>query len=104
VIRKAEAMTSDRNDRTGFAPHRRERRRGRSTAFAQLITSVALVLSIAVAATAVSMGIARADGVAAVAQDSSTHVAIASVLAMVVIAAGLAVAVRRSSVRTKADE
>ena len=104
MIRKAEAMTSDRNDRTGFAPRRCERRHGRSSAFAQLITSVALVLSIAVAATAVSMGIARADGVAAVAQDSNTHVAIASVLAMVVIAAGLAVAVRRSSVRTKADE
>jgi hypothetical protein len=98
-------MTSDRNDRTGFAPHRCERRHGRrSTAFAQLITSAALALSIAVAATAVSMGIARADGVVAVAQDSSTNVALASVLAMVVIAAGLAIAFKRSSVRAKADE
>ncbi len=98
-------MTSDRNDRTGFAPHRCERRHGRrSTAFAQLITSAALALSIAVAATAVSMGIARADGIVAVAHDSIANVAVASVLAMVVIAAGLVVAVRRSVVRTKTDE
>jgi len=98
-------MTFDRNDRAGFAPHRCERRHGRrSTAFAQLITSAALVASIAVAATAVSMGIARADGVVAVAKDSSANIAVASVLAMLVIAAGLAFAVRRSVVRTKADE
>ena len=105
MIRKAEAMTSDRNHRTGFAPHRGERGHGRRfTAFAQLVTSVALALSIGVAATAVSMGIARADGIVAVAQDSNAHIAIASVLAMVVIAAGLAVAVKRSSVRAKTDE
>jgi hypothetical protein len=105
LIRKADAMTSDRNDRAGFAPHRCERRHGRrSTACAQLITSAALALSIAVAATAVSMGIARADGVVAVAKDSGASVAVASVLAMVVIATGLAIAVKRSSVRTKADE
>jgi hypothetical protein len=105
VIRKADAMTIDRNDRAGFAPHRCERRQDlRSTAFAQLITSAALALSIAVAATAVSMGIARADGVIAVAKESSANIAVASVLAMVVIAAGLAIAVKRSSVRTKADE
>ena len=83
MIRKAEAMTSDRNDRTGFAPPRRDRRHGRrSTAFAQLITSVALALSIGVATTAVSMGIARADGIVAVAQDSNAHVAIARVRAL----------------------
>jgi hypothetical protein len=105
LIRKAAAMTSDRNDRTGFAPHRCEHRHGRrSTAFAQLITSAALALSIAVAAAAVSMGIARADGVVAVAKDASANIAVASVLVMVVIAAGLAIAVKRSSVRSKADE
>jgi hypothetical protein len=103
VIRKADPMTLDRNDRAGFAPHRCERRHGRrSTAFAQLVTTAALALSIAIAATAVSMGIARADGVVAVAKDSSA--AVGSVLAMIVIAAGLALAVRRSSGRVKADE
>ena len=103
MIRKADPMTLDRNDRAGFAPHRCERRHGRrSTAFAQLVTTAALALSIAIAATAVSMGIARADGVVAVAKDSSA--AVGSVLAMIVIAAGLALAVRRSSGRVKADE
>jgi hypothetical protein len=108
-------MTFDRNDPADFAPHRCERRLGRrSSAFAQLITSGALALSIAVAVTAVSMGIARADGLVAVANDSIvhvavandsvTHVAVASALVMVVIAAGLAIAVRRSVVRVKADK
>src|ERR1700693_1337206 len=73
-------MTLDRShhaDRLGFAPPCCARARGhRSTALAQLVTSAALVLSIAVAATAVSVGIARADGLTAVAEDSSTHVAV----------------------------
>ena len=98
-------MTFDRKDRTGFAPHRGERRHGRrSTAVAQLITSAALALSIAVAATAVTLGIARADGLAAVAEGSSSHMAVGIVLAMVAIAAGLTVAVKRNSARVKADE
>ena len=98
-------MTFDRKDRTGFAPHRGARPHGRrSTAVAQLITSAALALSIAVAATAVSIGIARADGLIAVAEDSSAHVAVGTVFAMIVIAAGLAVAVRRRAAPTKADE
>jgi hypothetical protein len=71
------AMAYDSVDHAGFAPPRRVRTgRRRSTAVAQLITSIALVASIAVAATAVSMGIARADGFPAVAEDSSTHVAV----------------------------
>lgn len=70
-------MTFDCIDRTGFTPPSSTRAHGhRSTALAQLVTSAALVLSIAVAATAVSVGIARADGLAAVAEDSSTHVAV----------------------------
>jgi hypothetical protein len=98
-------MTFHRTDRTGFAPHRCVRPHGRpSTALAQLVTSTALVLSIAVAATAVSIGIARADGFVAIAADSSTHVAVGTVFAMIVIAAGLAVAVRRRAAPTKADE
>jgi hypothetical protein len=98
-------MTFDRNDRAGFAPHRGDCRRGRrSTAVAQLITSAALALSITVAVTAVTLGIARADGPVAVAQDSSAHMAIGTVLAMVAIAVGLTVAVKRNSARVKTDE
>ena len=98
-------MTFDRNDRTGFAPHRNAHPHGRrSTAVAQLITSAALALSITVAVTAVTIGIARADGPVAIAADSSAHVAIGTVLAMVAIAAGLTVAVRRNSARVKTDE
>ena len=98
-------MRFDRNSHAGFAPHRCERREGRrSTAVAQLVTSVALALSITVAATAVTIGIARAEGLVAVAQDSSANIAVWTVLAMVVIAAGLAVAVRRRSASTKADD
>ena len=77
-------MTFDRIDRTGFEPPRSVRTRGpRCTAVAQLITSAALVLSIAVAATAVSIGIARADGFPAVAEDSTTHVAVLFTLVLV---------------------
>ena len=50
-------------DQAGFAPRSHARVR-RSSMMAQLITSVALMLSIAVAATAVSIGIAHACGVA----------------------------------------
>ncbi len=80
-------MTFDRIDRTGFASPRSVRTRGhRCTAVAQLITSAALVLSIAIAATAVSIGIARADGLAAVAEDSGTPVAV--LLALVLVGMG----------------
>ena len=57
-------MTLEGIDQAGFAPRSHARVR-RSTMMAQLITSVALMLSIAVAATAVSIGIAHARGVAA---------------------------------------
>jgi len=98
-------MTFYRNDRTGFAPHRGERRYGhRSSAVAQLITSAALALSITVSVTAVTIGIARADGPVAVMEGSSAHMAIGTVLAMVAIAAGLTVAVKRNSARVKTDE
>ncbi len=98
-------MTFDRIDHAGFAPHRCGRRHGhRSPAVAQLVTSMALALSITVAATAVTIGIARADGVVAVARDASTHVAAGTVLAMIVIAIGLAVAVKRNVARAKTDQ
>ena len=64
--RKALAMTTDRIERTGFAPHAGERVRGRHcTIVVQLIAAAALVMSIAVTATVVTIGIARADGVVA---------------------------------------
>jgi hypothetical protein len=60
-MRKVYLMTLDGIDQAGFAPHSHVRVR-RSSMMAQLITSVALMLSIAVAATAVSIGIAHACG------------------------------------------
>jgi hypothetical protein len=51
-------MTGQRTPRVGFAPPRPRSRR--VTACAALIATVALVVSIAVAATAVSIGISRA--------------------------------------------
>ena len=58
-------MTLARIDQAGFAPRSHTRVRGRrSRMVAQLITSVALVLSIAVTATAVTFGIAHAGGIA----------------------------------------
>ena len=50
-VRKAYPMTLDGIDQAGFAPRNHARVR-RSRMMAQLITSVALMLSIAVAATA----------------------------------------------------
>ena len=80
-------MTFDRIDRTGFASPRSVRTHGhRCTAVAQLITSVALVLSIAVTATVVSIGIARADAFPAATEDSSAHVAV--LLALVLASMG----------------
>ena len=80
-------MSFDRIDRTGFASPRSVRTRGhRGTALAQLITSVALVVSIAVCAAAVSIGIARAEGFPAAAQDSGAHVAV--LLALVLVGIG----------------
>jgi hypothetical protein len=57
-------MRLDGADQNGFALRSHACVR-RSRMMAQLITSVALMLSIAVAATAVSIGIAHAGGVAA---------------------------------------
>jgi len=58
-------MTPDPIDQAGFAPRNHIRVRGRrSRMVAQLIASVALVLSIAVAATAATIGIAHAGSVA----------------------------------------
>jgi hypothetical protein len=97
-------MTFDRIDRAGFAPRPLESVHGRrSTMLAQLITTVALVLSIAVAATAVSIGIARADGLAPAAEGQNAHVAVVLALAFVGIG-GLTAFVTRGRTRLKSDE
>jgi hypothetical protein len=55
-------MSEHQNGRLGFQPPMLKRRalRRRGTILAQLITTVALVISIAVVATAVSIGCGRA--------------------------------------------
>ena len=57
------SMTTTLIDRVGFShPIQREwARERRSRAFAELITTAALVVSLAIAVIAVSIGIARAD-------------------------------------------
>jgi len=58
-------MSDDPNDKIGFHQARRARPvTRRKLAFAELIATTALVLSIAIAAIAVSIEITRADGLA----------------------------------------
>jgi hypothetical protein len=82
-------MRIDRIDQAGFAPHNRTRVRGRHRMMvAQLITTAALVLSIAVAATVVSIGIAHAEGIATGAEDQNARIAAAIVLAFLLVGIG----------------
>ncbi len=82
-------MRPDRIDSTGFAPRRGARAHGRRCAIiAQAITSLALVLSLAVALTAVTIGIARADGLAAAAEDPHARIAAAVLFALVLVGMG----------------
>jgi hypothetical protein len=82
-------MRTDRIDQAGFAPRSRTRVHGRRRMMvAQLITSAALVLSIAVAATAVSIGIAHADGIATGTEDQNARIAAAIVLAFLLVGIG----------------
>ena len=71
-------MTGNDFRQVGFrAPHRHALPlTRRKTACAQLIATLALVLSIAVAATAVSIGIARADSMVPLAEGGSPGAAI----------------------------
>jgi hypothetical protein len=76
-------------DHTGFAAQRRVRLSSRRAAMvAEAIASFALVLSITVAMTAVSIGIARADVLAAAAEDPTARVAAAILLALVLVGIG----------------
>ncbi len=78
-------------DRVGFQTPRNRAQKKRVRAFAELIMSAALVLSIAIAATAVSIGIARAatPGVPA---DSGT-VNLAILIGAIVAGTGILTAV-----------
>ncbi len=70
-------------------PMRRDRvLKKRGHAFAGLITSIALLLSIVVAATAVSIGIARAGALATVAQSDANPLALAAFLGLVLAGMG----------------
>jgi hypothetical protein len=69
----------------------------RSTAFVELITTAALALSTAVAVTAVSFGIARADVMAGVAKGGGGSLAVAVLLALLLSATGALTALRPSA-------
>ena len=71
----------------------------RSVAFVELITTAALALSTAVAATAVSIGIARADAVHVVASGQGTSFA----LVMGLLLCGLAALRGVMAVRAQSD-
>ena len=72
--------------------------RPRSVAFVELITTAALALSTAVAVTAISIGIARADVVGGAAKGQSTSFAIALVMLLSAVGAlSAAMAVRAPS-------
>src|SRR5438093_11633382 len=60
----------------------------RSIVFVELITTAALALSTAIAVTAVSIGIARADVVGAVANGDSTPFAVALLIGLLLSAMG----------------
>jgi len=74
--------------------HEHEARKHRSIACVELITTAALALSTAVAVTAVSIGIARADVIGAVVTGDATPLAIAFIAGLFVAATGGLVAAR----------
>jgi hypothetical protein len=67
--------------------------RHRSIAFVELITTAALALSTAVAVTAVSIGIARADVVGSVAKGNGAPFAVALLIGLLLSAAGALTAI-----------
>jgi hypothetical protein len=73
---------------TGRGAHEREAPKHRSIACVELITTAALALSTAVAVTAVSIGIARADVIGAAGHGDGTPLAIALVVGLFVSAIG----------------
>jgi hypothetical protein len=67
--------------------------RHRSIAFVELITTAALALSTAVAVTAVSIGIARAEVVGTVAKEDSATFAVALLIGVLLSALGALTAI-----------
>jgi CHASE3 domain sensor protein len=63
-------MSNDLNDRTGFDPPIRPQQAARQRTALALIATVALAISIAVAATVVSLGMARANLLGAIENSS----------------------------------
>jgi hypothetical protein len=84
-------MTNDCNQ-VGFEHPaiRRQRAQTRpmSTAYPGLITTAALVFSIVVAATAVSMGMARADTLTTIAESDGGRLALATMVGLVLAGMG----------------
>ncbi|MBI4274648.1 MAG: hypothetical protein HY659_08110 [Rhizobiales bacterium] len=74
-------------DRVGFQTPGSRTQKKRRLACAELIMSAALVLSIAVAATAVSIGIARADALGATASDDNP-IALAALIGFIIAGMG----------------
>jgi hypothetical protein len=75
IRHQAKRMTKNLMDRVGFSnPIDRTRAHARrKRAFAELITTAALAVSLAVAVTAVSLGIARADTLGVTIEHSSVR-------------------------------
>ncbi|MEA2994269.1 MAG: hypothetical protein QOD40_3189 [Alphaproteobacteria bacterium] len=63
-------MSNDLNDRTGFDPPIRPQQAARQRTALALIATIALAISIAVAATVVSLGMARANLLGAIENSS----------------------------------
>jgi membrane-associated PAP2 superfamily phosphatase len=80
------------NTRVGFSPPGGRVRTRRRSLVAQIVASAALVLSIVVTVTAVSIEIARAD-VLAVARDASAECAAAVLLTFVLLVMGALTAI-----------
>jgi hypothetical protein len=76
----------------------------RSVVFVELITTAALALSTAIAVTAVSIGIARADVVGAVANGDSTPFAVALLIGLLLSAMGGLTAILAASPCANGDD
>lgn len=75
-----------RSEPVGFQPPARRAQNRRRLVFAELITFAVLVFSLAVAATAVSIGIARAESLAPPAADE--HFAVGALVGLVIVGMG----------------
>jgi type IV secretory pathway VirB2 component (pilin) len=81
-------MTKELNGRTGFSPPIRPQQSARQRTTLALIATVALAISIAVAATVVSMGMARADMLSGIADSDNGPFALAGFVGLVLAGMG----------------